>query len=441
MDEPMKAAVFVCRAHGVNLMAMRQLLKDPRVGHSEILPSCCSPAGMDQVQLHLRGGTAQALLVVGCPRGSEERYREMAKAAGLPWYRVAVVPSEACRTVNAAELALARVLDVRQPVLPAERRSSVLLIVGHGSSAEAALEQAEAGNVAVHHITVDELLEPGARVLGGPGRFVLEAGESIYEFGEALLVLDQEVCVVRDVLADEGATVIVLSGGEECLEHLMGEAEKALSKGEVIIIAQEMPFIGVHELEYRGLQSRGVRFVRAAEVKVTGNLVTVMDEHLGKDLQLSAAELITISSHRPERADQVLTCFGLPKGWRTSDAVTGESGISGVYLGGSALTAISSCAERDVRALVVKLANTGVQRSGLLASVDRERCSLCLTCLRICPYGAPYVDGERMSISAERCRGCGICLSTCPGRAIEMPFADLRAEDGRTMMVTGGRSA
>ena len=441
MSDPLKAAVFVCRAHGVNLMAMRSLLKDPRVGHSEILPSCCAPAGMDQVQLHLRGMTTQALLIIGCQKGKEESYRRMARTAGLPAHRVALVPAEACRTVNASELALARVLDDRVPVLSAEPRYPGLLIVGEGSSAEAALEQAEAEGIAFQQISTKDLLEPGARLLGGPGRFVLEAGESIYEFGAAMLVMDQEVVAVRDVLGDGPGTVLASTGGAECLDVLSKEADRALSKGDAYVVMQETPFTGLHELEYRGLQSRGVIFLRSPEVKVTAKGVSVRDEHLGKELLLSVGELITISSSRPEGADRALSMFGLPYGWRSTDAITGEGGVPGVYLGGSALTvSVGAGAERAVRAHIIKLAGLRtVQDSAPLAKVDGERCSLCLTCYRLCPYHAPFIEGEAMAISIERCRGCGLCLSMCPSHAIEIPFADLRSEMGGTKMGPGGR--
>jgi len=62
---------------------------------------------------------------------------------------------------------------------------------------------------------------------------------------------------------------------------------------------------------------------------------------------------------------------------------------------------------------------------------------LCLTCLRVCPYGAPFLGEGEMSISAEICQGCGMCLALCPSVAIEMPPADLRAEVGGVEMGGG----
>ncbi len=56
---------------------------------------------------------------------------------------------------------------------------------------------------------------------------------------------------------------------------------------------------------------------------------------------------------------------------------------------------------------------------GAGAIVSPERCSACLTCVRVCPYGAPVVDGKAQML-AERCQACGLCAPECPGRAIRM---------------------
>ena len=49
-------------------------------------------------------------------------------------------------------------------------------------------------------------------------------------------------------------------------------------------------------------------------------------------------------------------------------------------------------------------------------------CVKCLTCVRLCPYGAPHVNATA-HISRERCQACGICYSDCPANAIRMKNA------------------
>ncbi len=439
MSEPMRAAVFLCRAHGANLVAYRGLVKHPRVGHSEMLPSCCSTEGRDQIQLHLLGRTTQALLVLGCASSELKKYQDLAALAGIPPTRVAVVPFQ-MRTVHAAELALARVLDEREAKFPHEAQSDALLLVGDGSSADAAYEQAVAEGLNVVPLAPDDVEWNEACLTGGRGNFILEAGEVMLRFGLALLSFDLGVEVDR-MCFGEGDTVVALAGGEECLRSFVSELENALSKGgKVFAVVQETPFSGDGEILYRDLQLRGAVFLRAPEMEVAGGSVTVNDEHLGHPLTIKVGDLVTIRSSRPEMADAVLKVFGMPSSRRPIGLVPGDSGMPGIFLCGSALSAHHESdpagMARATVASLMKVISSPLPRTPL-AAIDKEKCSLCLTCLRVCPYGAPFLGEGEMSISAEICQGCGMCLALCPSVAIEMPPADLRAEVGGVEMGGG----
>jgi heterodisulfide reductase subunit A-like polyferredoxin len=61
------------------------------------------------------------------------------------------------------------------------------------------------------------------------------------------------------------------------------------------------------------------------------------------------------------------------------------------------------------------------------AVVDANKCILCLTCVRSCPFKAMRVDREKGAAASvpEACQKCGICAGECPARAIELPvFSD-----------------
>ncbi len=62
-----------------------------------------------------------------------------------------------------------------------------------------------------------------------------------------------------------------------------------------------------------------------------------------------------------------------------------------------------------------------VELSGAL--VDPDKCILCLTCIRSCPFKAMQIDRENGAAvsSPEACQKCGICAGECPARAIELP--------------------
>ena len=58
---------------------------------------------------------------------------------------------------------------------------------------------------------------------------------------------------------------------------------------------------------------------------------------------------------------------------------------------------------------------------GVISKVDPSKCAACLTCVRLCPYGAPYItEDHKAEIVPALCQGCGICSSVCPGKAIEL---------------------
>jgi ferredoxin len=55
-----------------------------------------------------------------------------------------------------------------------------------------------------------------------------------------------------------------------------------------------------------------------------------------------------------------------------------------------------------------------------LLSIDSQKCTLCYTCIRICPVKAILVKHNQpyAEIDDNRCIGCGNCLDICPEEAI-----------------------
>jgi len=87
------------------------------------------------------------------------------------------------------------------------------------------------------------------------------------------------------------------------------------------------------------------------------------------------------------------------------------------------------------------LAHRHIEVGDNAATVDSEKCVLCLTCKRICPHGAISIDNENESVavSSVSCQRCGICTVACPAQAITLPsFTDeqMEAEIGKKPRVT-----
>jgi heterodisulfide reductase subunit A-like polyferredoxin len=65
-------------------------------------------------------------------------------------------------------------------------------------------------------------------------------------------------------------------------------------------------------------------------------------------------------------------------------------------------------------------------RPGTVAVVEKSRCAACLTCVRVCPFGAvgPSVEGV-VQVEPLSCQGCGACVAKCPRRALSLePFTE-----------------
>jgi heterodisulfide reductase subunit A-like polyferredoxin len=75
------------------------------------------------------------------------------------------------------------------------------------------------------------------------------------------------------------------------------------------------------------------------------------------------------------------------------------------------------------------LAHDTITTGGKIACIDPSLCVACLTCVRICAYGVPRIDGEltgvggiegAAKIEPALCQGCGLCAAACPAGAIQL---------------------
>ncbi len=66
------------------------------------------------------------------------------------------------------------------------------------------------------------------------------------------------------------------------------------------------------------------------------------------------------------------------------------------------------------------LSHDELESSGAVAVVDPTLCAACLTCVRLCPFKAPRINGHKAEIEAVVCQGCGACAGECPNKAITL---------------------
>jgi heterodisulfide reductase subunit A len=67
------------------------------------------------------------------------------------------------------------------------------------------------------------------------------------------------------------------------------------------------------------------------------------------------------------------------------------------------------------------LSKDAIWVGGVTAVVDPDKCAVCCTCVRTCPYNVPYIGEEGYAvIDPAGCHGCGCCVAECPGKAISL---------------------
>ena len=57
--------------------------------------------------------------------------------------------------------------------------------------------------------------------------------------------------------------------------------------------------------------------------------------------------------------------------------------------------------------------------SGYMAKVDETNCTICGTCVDVCPFGALSLN-EVLTVNWEKCMGCGVCADQCPSNSMSL---------------------
>jgi heterodisulfide reductase subunit A len=201
----------------------------------------------------------------------------------------------------------------------------------------------------------------------------------------------------------------------------------------ILIVTKDIRARGAMEELQRKAQMAGVHFIRSEDEPRLGKMsspeITVTDQVLGP-LSFKADLIVDLRSGRNEASARACAILGIatrPDGTPKEAKcrlVSGESLKAGVFV----LDAWTEwCADDvllDARAVAGRassLLRSEIEEGGPIAQVEEGKCSACLTCVRICPYGAPRMNEEmKAEIKFELCQGCGMCVTACPSKAIDM---------------------
>ncbi|MEW6326469.1 MAG: CoB--CoM heterodisulfide reductase iron-sulfur subunit A family protein [Thermodesulfobacteriota bacterium] len=207
----------------------------------------------------------------------------------------------------------------------------------------------------------------------------------------------------------------------------------------IYILFRDMRTFAFKEVFYKKAREEGIRFIRYEPerrprvIERDGKLtVNVYDQNLGTELEIEVERLVLSAAIRPHPwSFELANVLKLPldqDGFfmeahlklRPLDFVNAGFFLCGLAHGPKFVDESIAQAKGAVSRACTILSKKKMFAGGDVAQVDAEKCILCLTCVRTCPYGVPRVDEEEgvIVIDAAACQGCGNCASACPRGAI-----------------------
>lgn len=320
-------------------------------------------------------------------------------------------------------------------------------------------------------ITHAQLL--GASGYGGNYQLKIKAGEKVEELGAAAVVIatgggwttlkGSLAKAVRDALplykfyeqmksgsSPKGPVVIVDTpdpGGktlkvqdyawDDALETAI-ELKRDHPDVQVYLVFQEMRAFGLSELAYKEAADLGVRFIRydrTGTPKIDSKnptSISVKDFAQGETIDVRFGTLV-FASIPPNQDNKVIAdTLRIPM---SIDGAIRRGSMQrwpvstprpGIFVCGSALFPKSRDVAEQEGVAAGAMAGEFVKRGkiefgGIVAYVAQEKCSACLTCVRTCPYEAPFIGtASKAEIRVQACQGCGMCVGICPSKAIEL---------------------
>ncbi len=185
----------------------------------------------------------------------------------------------------------------------------------------------------------------------------------------------------------------------------------------------------------------GVNYIRGLPGSVmedpdTGNLIVGVENTTAGRLEQYELDMIVLSVGLQPRADgdplrQALNLSSTSDGFlleahpklRPVDAST-----PGIFLAGCVESpkdikdSVTQASAATARASLV-LKSDKLTVEAITATIDKEKCTACGVCEKVCPYGAIKFDRERKTpaeVIEAMCAGCGTCAAECRFNAISI---------------------
>jgi len=218
------------------------------------------------------------------------------------------------------------------------------------------------------------------------------------------------------------------------------EIKKINPEIEVIIFYRDIRTYGFKEKYYRIAREKGVIFIRYDEEKPPEVLknddflkINLESPKLGKitvnsDLLVLSTGIIGPAENNQSLAKMLKVPLNEDNFFleahvklRPVDFATEGIFLCGTAHGPSTISESIAQANSAVSRATTILSKEKLLVGGIVSNVDKDLCTGCKICVRICPYNAIVKDEEGYAYVQEAlCKGCGLCSASCPERAIEI---------------------
>jgi len=226
------------------------------------------------------------------------------------------------------------------------------------------------------------------------------------------------------------------------------------------ILYRDMRTYGLGELDYQLARKLGVNFIRfdplenPPDIKTEENgiEIAVKDPSIGRTVLLKPDLLVLSTGMKPRDTEELASMLRVP---RNANGFFIEAHAKlrpvdlpseGLFMAGTAhapkdVSETIAQAQAAVARASILLSKKSLRLSGVVSKVDPTHCAVCLTCVRACPYGVPFINAEHTAeINPALCQGCGICVAECPAKAIHLGRYEDKNLEAKILAYTEERS-
>jgi heterodisulfide reductase subunit A len=209
---------------------------------------------------------------------------------------------------------------------------------------------------------------------------------------------------------------------------------------EVAILYRDIRTYGFKEKYYRKARERGVLFIRFSKNDPPELVsdedrfkILIKSKKIGKILVESDLLVLSNGMVAPREENQVLAKFlKVPLNedkffleahvkLRPVDFATEGIFLCGTAHGPATISESIAQANSAVSRATIILSKETLMIGGIVSCVDKDLCTGCKICVRICPFNAIVKDEEGFAYVQEAlCKGCGVCGASCPEKAISI---------------------